>query len=239
MDIKGFLNAAKSAITSSASMQEKENFVDTEMEKNTLGTIFKGINKAASESKNIDTVEFKNLVAQEKEALTPFVEDAEILADLMSALSEVAPELDMAKIDKYNKEHPALEENAAEYMETVTNNTGNGYVGMDVESYNTISEALGENATKVFHYMSDAIKSGDAARISKRVEVANEKFHELIDAGIDKPLEYIANRTRHNRAILSALRTGDMKAVELHEVQKSQADNRAALNKLRKEKAES
>ena len=161
IDFKSLLNTAKAAIRSVASMQEKSEKVDTDPESETLKVLLSGVNKSAATG--LDTVEFNKLVAEEKSSLVPFVDDAEILSGLMSALSEVNPSINMEKIEKYNKVHPVLaEENIAETITT----SKDGYIGLDTDSFRVIEEALGENAGQVFRYMSAAIESGSASRIS-------------------------------------------------------------------------
>lgn len=174
-DFGKFLNAAKSVMQSVASIENKLNKIDrNEKGENREGAIakemLKGINNAAAQTVGLDTVNFeatknsyKTFLGNAKSELTPFVNDAEILADLMGALAEIEPNLDMTKVEKYNKKHPVLA--TGNVAETITTSTVDGYVGVDAVSFNTISEALGEDAGKVFSYMSDAIKSGSASRI--------------------------------------------------------------------------
>jgi len=159
-----------------ASIENKLNKIDrNEKGENREGTIakemLKGINSAAAQTVGLDTVnfeaskaEYKTFLSEAKAEVTPFVDDAEILADLMGALAEIDPNLNMNKVEKYNKEHPVLEsDNVAE---TITTSTDDGYIGMDADVFNTVSEALGKDANKVLNYMSDAIKSGSASRIA-------------------------------------------------------------------------
>ena len=159
IDFNGFLRAAKSAITSAASMQQQTDKVDTNPETESLKAMLSGINKSASTS--LDTFELNNLVEQEKASITPFVDDAEILSGLMSALEELEPGINMEKVNEYNEEHPSLTDGAT-VAETIMNSE-DGYVGMDAESFDIISEALGDDASKVFNYMSNAIKDGSAS----------------------------------------------------------------------------
>ena len=163
IDMKVFIRAAKAAITSARTMEATAD-IDTDKEKTALGAMLNGINKSAV-SRNVDTVQFNNLVEAEKSEIAMFTNDAEILSGLMSALSEVEPNINMEKVAKYNEEHPEVGEhvNAAE---TVKTSTDDGYVGMDSESFDVIAEALGDDAEKVFQYMSNAITSGSARRIT-------------------------------------------------------------------------
>ena len=176
LDFGKFLNSAKSVMRSVASIENKLNKIDrNEKGENREGTIakemLKGINSTAAQTVGMDTVNFeankagyKTFLSEAKSELVPFVDDAEILADLMGALAEIDPNLNMNKVEKYNKEHPVLEsDNVAE---TITTNTDDGYIGMDADVFNTVSEALGKDANKVLNYMSDAIKSGSASRIA-------------------------------------------------------------------------
>ena len=175
MSIESMLNAISSAIGTVASMQQKRDKVDTSQESDTLKAMLSGINHS-SEVTGMDTVEFKKLVDSEKNVLnsTPFIDDAEILAGLMGALAESDPKINMEKIEKYNKEHPVLEgENVAD---TIMSPDENGYIGMDVESFNTIEKALGADAGKVFQYMSSAIKDGSAGRIAEANVKDEEEF---------------------------------------------------------------
>ena len=176
LDFGKFLNTAKSVMRSVASIENKLNKIDrNEKGENREGAIakemLKGINSAAAQTVGLDTVNFeanknayKTFLSEAKATVVPFVDDAEILADLMGALAEIDPELKIDKVEKYNKEHPTLEsDNVAE---TITTSTDDGYIALDADSFNTVSEALGESAGAVFNHMSDAIKSGSASRIA-------------------------------------------------------------------------
>ncbi len=182
IDFGKFISAAKNAIHSSASIQGDRELIDKDKKtnENREGEIAKamltGLNKAAAKSVvGLDTIEFaqnkenyEKFISEAKNEAALFTDDVEILADLMGALSEIAPELDMSKIEKYNKEHPVLSED--NIFETITTSTDGGYVGLDTESFNTISKTLGESAGDVFRYMSNAIKDGSAKRISDNIE---------------------------------------------------------------------
>ncbi|GEM_PF-4399956 len=198
----GIFNAAKSALTSAASMENKTDRIDSKSEKDAVKNIFIGLNKSAASQvvANTDVVEFnkgveqfKNLVAQEKSAAVPFADDAETYADLMQALSEVDPSLDMGKVNKYATKPNKVKENLAD-METITTSK-DGYVGMDQESYNTVAEALGKDANKVFKHMAKAIKSGSGSRITNDVVAFNndnESARTILDEidNIDKNKNY-------------------------------------------------